>query len=49
MPDWVADKKKRAEKIRAAKAELEAIICTAHNVLKLAQGRGICLQRSQWR
>lgn len=24
MPDWVADKKKRAEKIRAAKAELEA-------------------------
>ena len=24
MPKWVADKKKRAEKIRAAKAELEA-------------------------
>ena len=24
MPDWVADKKKRAEKIRAAQAELEA-------------------------
>jgi len=24
MPDWVADKKRRAEKIRAAKAELEA-------------------------
>src|SRR5271169_4850161 len=24
LPDWVADKKKRAEKIRAAKAELEA-------------------------
>jgi len=24
MPDWIADKKKRAEKIRAAKAELEA-------------------------
>ena len=24
MPDWVADKKKRAEKIRAAKTELEA-------------------------
>ena len=24
MPDWAADKKKRAEKIRAAKAELEA-------------------------
>jgi transposase len=24
MPEWVADKKKRAEKIRAAKAELEA-------------------------
>ena len=24
MPDWVANKKKRAEKIRAAKAELEA-------------------------
>ena len=24
MPDWVADKKKRAEKIRAAKVELEA-------------------------
>jgi len=24
MPDWVVDKKKRAEKIRAAKAELEA-------------------------
>ena len=24
MPDWVADKKKRAEKIRTAKAELEA-------------------------
>ena len=24
LPDWIADKKKRAEKIRAAKAELEA-------------------------
>ena len=24
MPDWVADKQKRLEKIRAAKAELEA-------------------------
>src|SRR5277367_2079879 len=24
MPDWIADKKRRAEKIRAAKAELEA-------------------------
>jgi hypothetical protein len=24
MPDWVADKKRRAEKIRNAKAELEA-------------------------
>ena len=24
MPDWVADKKRRAEKIRAAQAELEA-------------------------
>ena len=24
LPDWVADRKKRAEKIRAAKAELEA-------------------------
>ena len=24
LPDWVANKKKRAEKIRAAKAELEA-------------------------
>jgi hypothetical protein len=24
MPDWIADKKRRAERIRQAKAELEA-------------------------
>jgi len=29
VPDWIADKKKRAEKIRAAKAELEAEAQTA--------------------
>jgi hypothetical protein len=37
-PEWVADKKKRAEKIRAAKAELEAEAKARHR--GQSQGRG---------
>ena len=37
MPDWVADKKRRAEKIRAAKAELEAEARAAAEVERKAR------------
>ena len=40
MPDWVADKKRRAEKIRAAKAELEAEARAAAEAERIAAGRG---------
>jgi transposase len=40
MPNWVADKKKRAEKIRAAKAELEAEAKAARGGQGQSAGRG---------
>src|SRR5271170_5901502 len=40
MPDWVADKKRRAEKIRNAKAELEAEAKAAAEAKAQSRGRG---------
>src|SRR5271166_2029344 len=45
LPDWVADKKKRAEKIRAAKAELEAEAKAA--AAARAKGRAEAEERRQ--
>src|SRR5580658_9693495 len=38
MPDWVADKKRRAEKIRNAKAELEPGVGPLFRCISLAVG-----------
>ena len=40
MPDWVADKQRRADKIRQAKAELEAEAKAAGCSRSQAQGGG---------
>ena len=40
MPDWVADKKKRAEKIRAAQGELKAEAKAAAEAEKERQAEG---------
>ena len=45
LPKWVADKKKRVEKIRAAKAELEAEAKAAAAAKAKAPGRGAATSR----
>ena len=49
LPDWVADKKKRAEKIRAAKAELEAEAKAAAAAKAKAQAEGEERRRAEGR